>query len=59
VLGCDNQQITENGFARKSSTESVCDFCHLTVRAGKPDLLEVAEEVHCRFCAVNPRRVRT
>ena len=59
LLRSDNQQTTENGFVRRSSTESVCKFCFLTVRAGKPDLLEVAEEVHCKFCPTNPRSPST
>jgi hypothetical protein len=54
-VSLDDQQTNVNGFVRRSVIESVCKFCHLTVRSGKPDLLKVAEEVHCRFCPANPR----
>jgi hypothetical protein len=51
----NDQQPNENGFVRRSAIESTCEFCHLAVRSGKPDLLKVAEEVHCQFCPANPR----
>ncbi len=51
----DDQQTDVNGFVRRSATESTCMFCHLTVRSGNPDLLKVAEHVHCQFCPANPR----
>ena len=44
----------EPDFTRRSSTESICMWCYLTVRAIKPELLEIEERIHSSSCIQRP-----
>ena len=52
-------KTTENGFTRRSATESTCVFCLLTIRSRTTGFLELAESVHCQFCSARPRSSAT
>jgi hypothetical protein len=38
-------------FIRLSTTESICELCHLKIRSRTPACLAVAESVHSEFCS--------
>lgn len=37
-------------FTRRSETESVCNFCFVTLRADRYMPIEVSEEIHADVC---------
>jgi hypothetical protein len=46
----NSPETPKNGFLRRSETESVCTLCFATVRCRTPGFLEIAEDVHIKFC---------
>ena len=51
----ENDETIDNGFIRHSAIHSTCESCLLTIRSRTPELLELAEDIHCQFCPANRR----
>jgi hypothetical protein len=54
VSASENDQITPNKFTRQSETQSLCTLCLATVKCATAGFLDIAEDVHSKFCPAKP-----